>query len=211
MRSNKSCQKRKTRWTEKPVDDQYNLPWDSKKNSTHQHFVVGVEDTPNPRVKTTQVMSPSTTVCKSNWNSSRRRTTAVPGPATIQFVRAANQMIGIKAAAFFHLGQLRGSLMSSEGWGISLMSEFLLCLNWLVSWISYEILLCVPSTSCSVPSVASSSFKDRNLNASSIESSLLLRENRFAEFEEPEFGQVGKFKYSSQISRQLLSSSQSTT
>jgi hypothetical protein len=52
-----------------------------------------------------------------------------PIPAITQFVRPAKQQRDIKARAFFHFGQLRGSLGSSLGCGTSTISVLALSLN----------------------------------------------------------------------------------
>ena len=98
---------------------------------TYREWVVKNEGfTPRPRSKILQLITPSTVVFKSVWNSSIKRTIAVLTAPIIQPASIAKRLIVVKAQYFFQRGQLRGSLGSSVGWGTRTISEFSLLLKW---------------------------------------------------------------------------------
>jgi hypothetical protein len=85
--------------------------------------------TPIPRMKVPQLKTPLLMVAISSLNSFDMITIAEVIPAWTQGPSIANTITGIKAAIFFHWGQLRGSLGSSAGWGTRTMSLFALVLR----------------------------------------------------------------------------------
>jgi len=118
--------------------------------------------TATPRVKILQLTNPVTVVFKSLPNSVIRRTSAAPTPPIAHVHKRVNTRMVEKARLFFHAGQLRGSLISSEGCGIRTMSFLVLSRSAsAISKVYRKMEL--PSTSLTVPSVASSSFKERNV------------------------------------------------
>lgn len=68
-----------------------------------------------PIAKSDQVIVPVTTVLRVTPNSLVKIRTAGPIPESIHVERKVNAIMVEKARAFFHFGQLRGSLISSEG------------------------------------------------------------------------------------------------
>ena len=96
-------------------------PLEPKRNSKVRRGARNAH-TPAPRAKTLQLTIAWMVSLKSRLNSIVNRMIAEPMPPMTQVPTKVKTIIVENARVFFHAGQLRGSLTSSEGWGIRTMS-----------------------------------------------------------------------------------------